>query len=109
MNAAQFIIDVGAYADGARAPDTRTTIGRFERGTLVVRRTRHVVLVVLGARDLDLSTSRAGFQEMNGYLRVDGLMSSSVILSSKVLREEACRDLDALALKRAMKVFSSLI
>jgi hypothetical protein len=36
-------------------------------------------------------------------------MSSSVILSSCVLRDVAWRDLEALALKRAMKVCSSLI
>jgi len=46
---------------------------------------------------------------MYGYLREDGLMSSSVILSSSVLREVACADFEAFALKRAMKVLSSLI
>ena len=46
---------------------------------------------------------------MYGYLRDDGLMSSSVILSSSALREVACLLFEALALKRWMNVLSSLI
>ena len=38
---------------------------------------------------------------MKGYLRDDGRMSSSVILSSSFFREDACLDLEALALNRA--------
>ena len=46
---------------------------------------------------------------MKGYLRDDGRMSSSVILSSSFFRDDACLDFEALALNRAMNVFSSSI
>jgi hypothetical protein len=42
-------------------------------------------------------------------LRLDGRMSSSVILSSNFFREDACLDLEALALNRAMNAFKSSI
>ena len=41
--------------------------------------------------------------------QLNNLMSSSVILSRRALRELACFDFDALALKRWMNAFSSLI
>ena len=46
---------------------------------------------------------------MNGYLRLDGTISSSSILSSIFLREVACFDLEALAEKRATNFCNSLI
>ena len=46
---------------------------------------------------------------MKGYLREDGLISSSVIFSNCFLREVACLDLEALAEKRAMNSCNSLI
>ena len=56
-----------------------------------------------------MPASRSGLNSMKGYLRVEGWMSVSSILSSSFLRLVACLDLEALAEKRAMKSLSSLI
>ena len=55
-----------------------------------------------------LPASRSDLKLMNGYLREEGRMSSSVSFSSCFLREVACFDFDALALKRWMNASSSL-
>ena len=56
-----------------------------------------------------LPSSRSALKLMNGYLRLDGTISSSSILSSIFLREVACFDLEALAEKRATNSCNSLI
>ena len=48
-----------------------------------------------------LPISRSALKLMNGYLRLDGTISSNSILSSIFLREVACLDFEALAEKRA--------
>ena len=48
-----------------------------------------------------LPISRSALNLINGYLRLDGTISSSSILSSIFLREVACLDFEALAEKRA--------
>ena len=53
--------------------------------------------------------SRSGRKSIYGYLRLDGLMSSSSIFSRARFLEVACLDLEALAEKRWMNSCSSLI
>ena len=53
--------------------------------------------------------SRSALKLINGYLRLDGTISSSSILSSIFLREVACLDFEALAEKRATNSCSCLI
>ncbi len=53
--------------------------------------------------------SRPIWKLMNGYLRLDGRMSSNSILSSIFLRDVACFDFEAFAEKRAMNACNSLI
>ena len=56
-----------------------------------------------------LPWARSALNWMKGYLRDEGRMSSSVILSSSFFRDDACLDFEALALNRAMNAFSSSI
>ena len=56
-----------------------------------------------------LPISRAGENPTNGYLRLEGWISSNVILSNIFLREVACFDLEAFAEKRAINSCNSLI
>ena len=51
---------------------------------------------------------RSGAKPMYGYFLEETGMSSSVSFSSSFLREVACRDFEALALKRWMNAFRSL-
>ena len=60
-------------------------------------------------RNISLPISRNVSKLIYGYLRDEGWISSSVILSSCFLRDVACFDFDALAEKRAIKSCSSLI
>ena len=56
-----------------------------------------------------LPISRSALKLINGYLRLDGTISSSSILSSIFLRDVACLDLEALAEKRATNSCNCLI
>jgi len=55
---------------------------------------------------ISLPTSLSGLKDTKGYLRLDGLISSKSIFSNIFLREVACLDLDALALKRLINSWS---
>ena len=83
------------------------------RGTVKLRSlnntTPSTVLLISLTDSTSFPRMRSVLKMMYGYLREEGLMSSSVILSSNDLRELACFDFDALALKRWINVFSSFI
>src|SRR5690625_7160316 len=68
-----------------------------------------IVFVNASTRSKSLPISRSGEKAMYGYLRDDGFISSSVMLSSNFLRDVACFDFEAFALKRAINSFNSLI
>ncbi len=71
--------------------------------------TPSIDLLTLSTRTRSLPNSRAGSKRIKGYLREEGLISSKVILSNCFLREVACLDFEALALKRATNSCNSLI
>ena len=71
--------------------------------------TPSIVLEICSTVRTSLPISRSGRKSIYGYLRLEGFISSSWIFSSACLRDVACFDLEALALKRCIKFWSSLI
>ena len=65
--------------------------------------TPSIVLESSSRVKISLPTSLSIANPTKGYLLVEGAISSSVIFSSNFLREVACLDLEALALKRVTK------
>ena len=77
--------------------------------TLSKTLTPSIVLDNPSTTNMSLPTSLSGLNPTNGYLLLDGWISSKVILSNNFLRDVACLDLEALALNLAMKSCNSLI
>ena len=68
-----------------------------------------IVLEIFSKRIMSFPISRLSGKLINGYLRDEGLISSSVILSNCFLRAVACLDFDAFAEKRATNSCNCLI
>src|SRR5699024_7066714 len=75
--------------------DTKATLsfGRIMNDTLSNTFTPSIVLERFSTVSTSLPISRSGSNPTNGYLRLEGRMSSNSIFSNVFLREVACFDL----------------